>query len=157
EAIDVLRRVSDAVPSALVVIACLDDVYERWKGRLTQSARDRLERDPPPIRLTSQRGREEIEALLARRLEHLYDACDVAWRGDEPIYPFRASQVERVVNQGARECLASFRRHHDACIAAGKLVNGVEIVAEPAADIVDHDGILNQTIATLVEPPDDDA
>ncbi len=93
-AIDVLRQVADGLPSAVVVIACLDDVYDRVRPGLTQSVIDRLERDPAPVRLIAQRSREEIEAMLARRLAYLFDVMDVAWREEDPIFPFSAEQIE---------------------------------------------------------------
>ena len=92
QAFDTLRAIADAVPSSVVVIACLQDVYDAVRPKLTRSLVDRLERDPVPVRLTSQREIDEIEQMLVTRLEHLYAAFDVAWRDDDPIYPFQRSR-----------------------------------------------------------------
>jgi hypothetical protein len=131
-AIDVLRKLADAVPSAVVVIACLDDVYDEIRPRLSKSAVDRLEREPAPVRLTYQRSRDEIEALVGCRLEHLYDTFDVAWRDDEPLFPFVAEDVDRVTNQRARDVLAHFHAFHHECVANGRIPERVVPVA-PAA------------------------
>ncbi len=77
-AFDVLRGIADAVPSAVVVLACLDDLYTALRPSLSRSLLDRLERDPAPVRLTSQRERHELEAMVIRRLDHLYASFDVA-------------------------------------------------------------------------------
>jgi hypothetical protein len=122
-AIDVLRKLADAVPSAIVVIACLDDVYDELKPRLSKSVVDRLEHEPAPVRLTYQRGRDEVEALVTSRLEHLYDSFDVAWRADDPLYPFTAADLDRVTNQRARDVLVAFHKVHQECIATGRIAD----------------------------------
>jgi adenylylsulfate kinase-like enzyme len=122
QAIDVLRNLTDAIPSAVVVISCLDDVYTTIQPRLSQSVRDRIEREPAPIRLAHQRQRGEVEEMLVRRLDHLYSTFDVAWREDEPVYPFVAQQIEAVTHFRTRDCLAEMYRFHQACIATGKIV-----------------------------------
>ena len=129
-AFDAVRRITDELPSALVVVACLDDVYDQIRERLTGSLLDRLERDPPPVRLAARRGRADVELLLARRLEYLYGATDVAWRADQPLFPFRPEQLDQLVNQRARDCLAFFHRHQERCIGAASLV---ELDPAPAA------------------------
>ena len=121
QAIDVLRGIADAVPSIVVVMACLDDVYSTVKGALSRPLIDRLERDPAPIRLASERQRGDIEAMLVRRLDHLYAAFDVAIQDDDPIYPFSPAQIEAVTLYRARDAIAKFREFHEACIAAGRI------------------------------------
>ena len=122
QAFDSLRAIADAVPSAVVVISCLDDVYSAVRPKLSRSLVDRLEADPGPVRLTGQRQLEEIEQMLVRRLEHLYSEFDVPWRDDEPLYPFTVAQVESVSKFRARDVLAKFREYHAACMKAGALV-----------------------------------
>src|SRR5690606_7666564 len=53
--VDVLRGIAEQVPSALIVLSCLDDLYQGLRPHLTRSALDRLERDPEIIQLTSRR------------------------------------------------------------------------------------------------------
>jgi hypothetical protein len=167
-AIDVLRKLADAVPSAIVVIACLDDVYDELKPRLTKSVIDRLEHEPAPVRLTYQRGRDEVEALLTSRLEHLYDSFDVAWRPDDPIYPFTAADLDRVTNQRARDVLVSFHKVHQECIATGRIADrgtaaaaaaaaAAAPPAEPdAAQLADLDRAWQDARAAAPPMPDDD-
>ncbi|MCB9572761.1 MAG: ATP-binding protein [Kofleriaceae bacterium] len=160
-AIDVLRRLADALPSCVVVIACLEDVYDVIRPRLTQAVVDRLERDPPPIRLTGRRSRDEIEAMLVRRLQHLYDALDAPWRPDEPIFPCSPADVEALANQRARDCLAFFRAFQERCIAEGTIVEPARspedrrpIVTTGGQDELDR--AWNDAQVQAIDPPDDD-
>jgi energy-coupling factor transporter ATP-binding protein EcfA2 len=131
QAFDALRAIADASPSAVVVISCLDDVYTAVRPRLARALVDRLEHEPPPIRLTSQRQPDEIELMLSRRLEHLYAAFDVPWREDDPIFPFTSAQTSAVATFRARDVLARFREYHAACIAEGRLIPTAESAPQP--------------------------
>ena len=165
-AFDVLRRIADAVPSSVVVISCLEDVYDHIRPRLTQSVVDRLEREPAPVRLASERRRHEVREMLTRRLEYLYDALGVAWREDEPLFPFRDDHVDKLANQGARECLAWFHGYQQACIRAQRLVDtpataavaaAAARAAAPPASEADLDRAWSDAKAAPIELPDDDA
>ena len=160
-AVDVLRGIADAVPSSIVVLSCLDDVYSALRPSLSRSLLDRLERDPAPVRLSSERQRDEIEAMLIRRLDHLYASFDVALQDDDPLYPFTPEQIDAVQLFRARDALASFRQFHDACIAAG----AVQGAAAPPAPVpppaptpaaVDLDRAWNDALAGALELPEDD-
>ncbi|HUQ06274.1 MAG TPA: DUF87 domain-containing protein [Kofleriaceae bacterium] len=160
-AIDAVRRVADALPSAVVVIACLEDVYDQIRPRLHQSVIDRLERDPPPARLTGRRGREEIEAMLVRRLEHLYDALDVAWRDDDPLFPFEPEHVDELTNQRARDCLTFFRKYQEQCIAARGIVAPglpapVRTPTQVTLNIDELERAWNDALVSASAPPEDD-
>ncbi len=133
QAFDVLRAIADAVPSSVVVISCLTDVYEEVRKRLTRSLLDRLEHEPPPVRLTHQRNADEIEDMLVRRLDHLYTAFDVAWREDDPLYPFSPAQLGALVNFRTRDCLAAMYRFHQECITAGEIADPTTAAPPPAA------------------------
>ncbi|HSK02992.1 MAG TPA: ATP-binding protein, partial [Kofleriaceae bacterium] len=162
-ALDGLRAISDAVPSAVVVIACLDDVYRTVRPGLSRSLVDRLERDPP-LRLASERQPDEIEQMLRRRLEHLYAAFDVAWREDDPLFPFTPAQIEAVSQLRTRDCLGKFREYHNACIAARAVVPPTPAPApeapRPAAGApappVTLDRLWNETLGQVGAMPDDD-
>lgn len=121
QAFDVLRAIADAIPSSVVVISCLDDVYTEMRKRLSSSLLDRLEHEPPPTRLNHQRSATEIEDMLVRRLDHLFSAFDVAWREDDPLYPFSPAQLAGWTNKRARDCLAAMYRFHQECISAGEI------------------------------------
>jgi len=151
QAFDALRAIADAVPSAVVVISCLDDVYATVRPKLSRSLVDRLESDPGTARLTGQRQLDEIEQMLIRRLEHLYSELDVAWRDDDPLYPFTPAQLEAVSKFRARDVLAKFRDYHNACIQAGKLVGQPD--APFAAPTVSSVSIAVPPIALPEIPP----
>lgn len=136
QAFDSLRAIADAVPSAVVVISCLDDVYSAVRPKLSRSLVDRLESDPGTVRLTAQRQLDEIEQMLIRRLEHLYSELDVAWRDDDPLYPFTPAQLESVSKFRARDVLAKFRDYHNACIQAGSLVGQPDAAPTPTVSNV---------------------
>lgn len=160
-AIDVTRRIADSLPSAVVVIACLEDVYDQIRPKLHQSVIDRLERDPAPVRLTGRRTRDEIEAMLTRRLEYLFEALDVAWREDDPVFPFRAEHLDELNHQRARDCLAFFRKYQEQCMAAGGLVEPGLSAPEraPAGTVATVDTIeraWNDALVGATERPDDD-
>jgi len=163
QAFDTLRAIADAVPSAVVVIACLEDVYDAVRPRLSRSLVDRLERDPAPVRLSSQREVAEVEQMLIRRLEHLFAAFDVPWREDDPVFPFKPSQLESVAKLRARDCLAAFRDYHAACIAARTIVALELRPSEPApappaspASPLDLDALWADAVSAVRDLPDDD-
>jgi adenylylsulfate kinase-like enzyme len=160
QAIDVLRGIADAVPSVVVVMACLDDVYSAMRGQLSRSVIDRLERDPAPVRLASQRQREDIEAMLVRRLDHLYASFEVALQDEDLFYPFTASQIEAVTLFRARDAIAKFREFHEACVAEGAIVgaaSGPRPVAVAPAGAPELDRAWNDALAAAGGMPDDDA
>src|SRR5262249_13760523 len=111
--------VGDGGPSAIVVMSCLDDVYTALRGQLSRSLVDRLERDPAPMRLASQRQRNEVEEMLVRRLDYLYSAFDVELQDDDPLYPFTHDQLDAVTLFRARDAIAKFREIHESCVTTG--------------------------------------
>ena len=91
-AMSAVCAIADRVPSSILVVCCLDDFYEAMKGKLARSMRDRLEQDPEPIRLQSERTLQEVTQLIGRRLSHLYDQANVRFdEADETIRSPRAS------------------------------------------------------------------
>jgi hypothetical protein len=159
-AINVLRQISDAVPSTVIVLACLDDVYERIRGKLVQSVLDRIEREPPPVRLVASRSRSDIERMLVTRLEYLYETFDVPWREYEPLFPFGPEQLDELTNQHARDCLAYFHKFQALCIGAQDLVAGPppEVVVKPEGELAPRfDLDWSDALVKSVELPEDDA
>lgn len=165
-ALDNLRAIADAVPSSVIVISCLQDVYDAVEKKLSRPLLDRLQRNE--IRLTSRRQPDEIEQMLVRRVEYLYNFFDVAWRDDDPLYPFTPAQIGAVSQLRTRDCLSKFREFHSACIAAGSVVSvdsratGSTRVAEPPPALagpppgVDLDRLWHETLASATAPPDDE-
>jgi len=121
-ALDVVRHVVEQCPNALVVIACLDEFYGTQRTALPGPVRDRIERDPEMHRLATNRTGEEVEALVARRLEVLYDGFGVRVRDDEPFFPFAREHLAELAQRRTRDVLDRCRRHHERCAAAGALV-----------------------------------
>jgi adenylylsulfate kinase-like enzyme len=162
QAIDVLRAIADAVPSAVVVLSCLDDVYTALRGQLSRSLVDRLERDPAPVRLASQRQRDEVEAMLVRRLDHLYSTFDVALQDEDMLFPFRPEQLEAVTLFRARDAVAKFREFHEACVATGSIVGTsaaqqpVAAAAPAPASVATLDRAWNDALVGSSELPADD-
>ena len=137
--VDVLRHVADNVPSAVIVISGLDDLYHGSLAPcLLRSARDRLERDPDSIQLTSRRTADEIAAITSRRLQVLYEDTGVRFRPDDPLFPFRRADLDALANQRIRDVLDTCRQYQEECIRAGALVewrlrHGEPALATPAA------------------------
>jgi Helicase HerA, central domain/AAA ATPase domain len=134
--VDVLRHVADNVPRAVIVISCLDDMYQGLRAHLTRSSVDRLERDPDSIQLGSRRTADEIAAIAGRRLQVLYEDMNVRFRPDDPLFPFRRAHLDALANQRIRDVLDTCRQHQEECAEAGKLVpwsrrHGAPAGAEP--------------------------
>lgn len=121
-AIDALRHTTDHVPTSVVVVACLDDLYDELRKVLNKPVLDRLERDPEPVKLTAGRSPAEIEELIGRRLEHLFNSQDVRRRDDEPLYPFAHADIAARAHQRTRDVLDWCRAHQTASIRAGAIV-----------------------------------
>jgi hypothetical protein len=111
---------TSAVPTAAVVVACLEDYYTAQRGLLSMPQRDRIESDPEPVRLTTQRTPDEIEAIVARRLQCLYEERDVPFDPQAPLQPFTRAHLRPLANMRTRDVLDYCRRHRDRCVAAGR-------------------------------------
>ncbi len=117
-AIDALVSLADHLPSAVVVISCLEDYYTAQKDALPRAKLDRVERDPEPLRLTSHRTLGEVEQLVAHRLQALYEDQGAAFDEQAPTFPFTRAQLERLTNLRTRDVLDFCRTHRDRCIEA---------------------------------------
>jgi len=119
-----LCAIADQVPSSIIVIACLEDYYARLCTRLTRSTLDRLEHDPPPVRLVSQRSAAEVEMIIRQRLGYLYETSGVKLpKGtDDPLYPIPRSLVQQLDGLRVRSVLDECYRFREDCIEAGRIV-----------------------------------
>ncbi|WP_437965141.1 helicase HerA-like domain-containing protein [Sorangium sp. So ce260] len=119
-----LCAIADQVPSSIIVIACLKDYYEMMRARLTRSTLDRVESDPPPVRLIAERRLEEIEQIIEHRLGHLYETsdCRPAEGAIAPLYPIPRDFVQQLSGLNIRMVLNECHKFREACIEAGRIV-----------------------------------
>ncbi len=129
-AVDTLVSLVDHLPSAVVVIACMEDYYKDQKDALPRAKLDRVERDPQPIRLTTHRTLEEIDLLVARRLQALYEDQGAPFDEQAPTFPFTRAHLDRLTNLRTRDVLDFCHTHREKCIDAGRWVepDGKKIV-----------------------------
>ncbi len=123
---------ADRVPSSVLVISCLDDFYQELRGALARPLLDRIESDPQPIRLKSHRSEQEIEELIARRLQYLYESFDVPLREAAPTFPFPRAALQGLTNLRTRDVLDWCREYRNRCIDAGGLVDSLAGPPRPA-------------------------
>jgi GTPase SAR1 family protein len=64
-----LIQIANRLPSAIVIISCLEDFYSQVRGVLAQSYIDRIEK-AGPVLLLEGRNAEEARAIIGKRLEH---------------------------------------------------------------------------------------
>lgn len=140
--VDVVTALADQVPSAVIVIACLEDYYTDNRKEIGGGKRDRLENDPEPVRLVSQRTLPEIRAMLARRLDYLYTNGG-AEAPDGEIVPFTDAHLAPLANLLTRQVLDNLRRHHLCCIQAGGWVEPAfgGSAPKPAPELVADAGL----------------
>lgn len=160
-AMDALRHVTDHVPSSVVVVACLEDFYTKLRGELAKPILERIEQDPDPVRLTAGRTIDEIEELVGRRLQYLFERKDVLVREEEPLYPFTYQELAARVQHRTRDVLDWCRMHHEASIAAGRITRPADPSVEPPAQpdpspILDLTQEWNDFRANASAPPADD-
>ncbi len=121
-AVNTLIDIADGLPNAVVVVGCLEDLFAEGKQFLPKPKLDRLERDPDPIRLTGNRTTAEIEAMVARRLEVLFDAAGVGPDPSNPLAPYSRADLAPLAGMRGRDVLDNLRLHREQCVAAGTLV-----------------------------------
>jgi DNA helicase HerA-like ATPase/energy-coupling factor transporter ATP-binding protein EcfA2 len=119
---DTLRQLTEQVPTSAAVIACLDDFYEGLRTSLTRSLLDRLEVDPPPVRIVAARSRDEVELLVGSRLRALLESQGARVRDDDPLWPFAPKEIAQLATLRTRDVLDWCREAHESCMAAGQIV-----------------------------------
>jgi len=119
-----LCAVADQVPSSIIVIACLEDYYNGHRARLTGSTLDRIENDPEPVRLVSERSAEEVKKIVQQRLSYLYETSGVKppEGTSDPLYPIPHALIGQLAGLRVRSVLDRVRQYRDACIEAGKIL-----------------------------------
>jgi AAA ATPase domain len=117
-----LCDLTSRLPSAVVVISCLENFYDEVKRHLTQPISRRVTAAPGPVELPAACDRDQVVALISRRLESLYRSAGARYVPAEPTYPLPDALVRRLVGLGARDVLEEVGRYHERCIAKGKMV-----------------------------------
>jgi energy-coupling factor transporter ATP-binding protein EcfA2 len=121
-AIDALYQVVSEVPSAVAVIACLDDLWTAVTPTLTRAARDRLENDPPLQRLGIGRTADEAIAIVSKRLEWLYGDSNAVYHRDQPTYPIPHDGLLGQTGRRARDILDVCHQFQERCSEAGQII-----------------------------------
>jgi len=133
-AVNTLVEIADAVPNSIIAIGCLHTIFKDLKERIPHTKRDRLERDPEPIYLGEFPAPNEIESMLALRLEAIFRAAGIGSDANDPIAPFTKADVEGLAGFRARDILDNLRKHREACILAGDWVKPIWRTAESVSD-----------------------
>lgn len=130
-AIGTLLEITDNLPTAVVVIGCLSDLFAIGKQKLHGWMLARLEHDPESIRLHDRPTSEQITEIVARRLDWFYDDADLPAVPVNRLYPFTQSDLATLAGQQTRVLLENLHRHRRNCIAAGKLVPFITVTPPP--------------------------
>ena len=169
DAMGAMRALTDKHPAAFVVIACLEDYYEKLRSLAQgdQSLWDRVEREAPvPVRLETNRSPGEVRELIAKRLDALYQSQGVGFDPGEPLFPFTDEDVTKLSHLRPRAVLLQCREAREGSVRSGEPPRiGARASApnpspvpggEPAASTVEPDwNDFRNGLATL--PPEDAA
>ena len=153
---------AERVPSSVVVISCLRDFYKVLQDNLATPARARIEHDPKPILLSAKRELAEVEELIRKRLEALYEPRGIATVEDDPTYPIPAERLPELTELPTRSILDWCREFRDQCIAGGSVEGpiketGPREIEPPVVDTISLEQLWNDFRSEAVTPiPTDD-
>jgi energy-coupling factor transporter ATP-binding protein EcfA2 len=108
--VQTLTSLIDAAPTAVVVMACLEDYYGALQSALTRSAVDRIELDPAPVHLSDHLSFEQTKAVIATRLQYLFESLDAEFDETEPLDPFDPKEFEQLRGMRVRDVLEACRK-----------------------------------------------
>jgi hypothetical protein len=111
------------LPSAIVVISCLENFYDELKKLVTKPIKDRLENDPRPIGLQTPCDRAQVENLIGRRLKHLFEMSHAPYNESESTFPLPDELVRRLVGLRARDVLLECHLYRERCVEEGKMAD----------------------------------
>lgn len=118
-----LIAVAAHVPTAVVVVACLEDYYDELRQKLEKPHLDRIEKDrPKPLTLEANRDLEEVHQVLGAHLRHLFDELDAPYEESDPTSPIPPACIAQQAKRRTRDVLEWAQSYHDACIAAGGIL-----------------------------------
>ncbi len=136
-AINTLVEIADSVPNAVVVIGCIHTLFNEIKQRIPGTKLDRLLNDPDSILLGAFPTADQIEAMLALRLEAIFHAAGTEPDASNPIAPFAKADIDGLAGFRSRDILDNLRKHREACILSGNWVkpqwNTTHITTQPVA------------------------
>jgi AAA ATPase domain/Helicase HerA, central domain len=121
-AMTTLRELAEGLPTAIIVICCLRNMWEELRLKIAGSLRDRIESDPPPVRLSAGISSEEGKALVSERLRYLYEKAGLEVNGKVETFPFTPGFFADKRRLSARSLLDACREYRDRCRKAGRLV-----------------------------------
>ncbi len=110
------------LPSAIVVISCLQDYYAKLKEYLVKPTQDRIQGSRGPINLKESRESAEIVQIIAERLNFLYQSTNLPSNEDDPTYPLPPALVRQLAGMRTRDVLNACQVYRDRCVAEGRLV-----------------------------------
>lgn len=141
-AIDALYRITSEISSAVAVIACLKDLYQAVRGVLNRPALDRLEKNPPIAWLETSCSYAEIEEVVSRRLQWLFDNHGAVFRPDQAVYPIPEDELRQLDNRRLRDVLEWCHEFQTRCALAGKILGAedelVTVGPRPTEQDLDH-------------------
>jgi AAA ATPase domain/Helicase HerA, central domain len=130
-AMTTLRELAEGLPTAIIVVSCLQNLYEELRPKLTASLRDRIESDPAPVRLRAGITAEEGKQLIGERLRYLYERAGLEVNGKLDTFPFTPAFFADKHRLSARTLLDACRDYRERCRKAGKLVEQLQPVDPP--------------------------
>ncbi|KUO53964.1 MAG: ArsR family transcriptional regulator [Alphaproteobacteria bacterium BRH_c36] len=104
KAVGDLMQITNRVSSAVIIISCLDDFYDRVREPLAQSFRDRIEKSGP-VPLYESRTADEARQIIAKRLEHYADGTGGELSVGDPSAYFGPSFFEEFAGLSTRRLL----------------------------------------------------
>ncbi|MBU1210782.1 MAG: DUF853 family protein [Alphaproteobacteria bacterium] len=104
KAVGDLMQITNRVSSAVIIISCLDDFYDRVREPLAQSFRDRIEKSGP-VPLYESRTADEARQIIAKRLEHYAEGTGGELSVGDPSAYFGPSFFEEFAGLSTRRLL----------------------------------------------------
>jgi energy-coupling factor transporter ATP-binding protein EcfA2 len=137
-ALGALVNLSAAVPSSVVVISCLEAVYDEVRDKLTAPIRSKIEVPPSPVRLSNLLvSRDDIEALIAKRISVLCEAMNAPYSSQQPIFPIPWECLDECVGIRPRQLLSLCAQFHQQSISIGSIPRGIPCSGASTSDEVD--------------------
>ena len=128
-ALTVLRQISESLPSAVVVVSCLEDFYHKFCNTLPAPLREKIQTNPEPIKLVATRNRGEVDDMVTAHLVQLSDESNFVVAG---TYPVPEELLKAVTGLRSRDVLQACRVYRQRCIASDGLVAFRSITVQPS-------------------------